>query len=68
MANPVKERIAVAEAEGAKLLHRERTRRHHKLTFAGPNGTFTLVCPGTPSDHRSILNWRADVRRIMRRQ
>lgn len=62
----VRDYIAVAEAEGAALVHAEQTRRHYRLTFAGPAGAFTVVTPGTPSDRRGILNFRADIRRRLR--
>lgn len=39
-----------------------KTKRSH-WRLASPTGGLTF-CPSTPSDHRSIANTRADVRRL----
>ncbi len=63
---PVRERIAIAEAEGATHLSTEHAKRHTKLTFIGPQGQFVLFACNSPSDRRGLLAFRADVRRALR--
>ncbi|MCX7062678.1 MAG: hypothetical protein NTZ11_17530 [Gammaproteobacteria bacterium] len=45
-----------------------RYRRGTKHGILVSNGRGNLVVPGTPSDHRSALNFRAQVRRMLRRE
>jgi hypothetical protein len=48
----------VAHARGAK---------HWQIRWGGSNGTTRFYSvPGTPSDHRSAANVRADIRRLLR--
>lgn len=56
----VRELLRAVEARGWTVT---RTRRHYRLTY--PNGGLVGV-PATPSDHRSLKNCAALVRRIER--
>jgi hypothetical protein len=63
----MKELIAVAIAEGARLIEAQhRGHTHIMMLFEGPAGRFRVLAPNSPSDIRYRLNFRSDVRRGMR--
>ena len=54
---------AFLEKEGAQDIKVVPGGRHNKLQFAINGKTQFFVLSGTPSDHRSILNARSQLRR-----
>lgn len=55
------------EELGVEEFSIDRARRHPRLTMVHAGTKLTYFMPGTPSDHRSWMNCRADVRRMVRR-
>lgn len=52
---------------GIEIVSTEKTRRNHYKIVADINGERKIfVASSTPSDHRSILNFTADVKRWKR--
>ncbi len=43
----------------------DRDGRHMRVSIA--HHSINLICPRTPSDHRWIMNWRAELRRQIAR-
>ena len=67
MTKVLKERIDVAEREGATFLWAEAQGNSHiRLRFVGPKGEFTLCAPASPSAINAIRDFRGDVRRAIR--
>lgn len=62
----IREIRKMVEREGLTLVSIDRSRRHPQVVVEknGKRGIF-VVC-GTPSDKRSMLNIRADMRRFAR--
>lgn len=59
--------IVVAEIEAAGYKPRVTyTKRHIKIHFKIGSQELLYVCPSTHSDHRSLMNNRACVRRLIR--
>ena len=56
----VEQLIRVAEDQGWRT---RRTKRGH-VVFYAPDGEGTAGTGGTPSDHRSIKNFRAQLKRL----
>lgn len=64
----VRHAIRAMEAKGATIVIGRKTGSGHlRLIVSLPNGEQRpLICPSTPSDHRSLKNTTARVRRWMR--
>lgn len=44
----------------------EKTSKHVKILITGPLGTRKVVTSSSPSDHRTMLNFKSDLRRVAR--
>lgn len=62
--------MRVFEDLGLEVVNTEMTgSNHYKFTTINSNGeTRFFIAPNTPSDHRSMLNFRAEVKRWKRRE
>jgi hypothetical protein len=64
---PVRERLAEAKKLGADVKSVDPTGSTHfriRLTYRGNERVF--ICGSSPSDRRSLVQWRADIKRWMR--
>lgn len=43
------------------------SKSHYRFAIFGPRGEATVIAARSPSDHRSLLNFRADVRRAAKK-
>lgn len=55
-----------AELDAAGIAYTTERGAHIKVRFSCNGQNRTYVCPNTHSDHRSILNCRTGIRRILR--
>lgn len=56
-----------AELEAAGLPFQvERGKNHPKIRFQVNGRSYTYVVPGSASDHRSMMNCRTGIRRMLR--
>lgn len=58
-AKDIRKLLKSLEAQGWRV---ERTKKGHYVAYA-PDGVGRVTIPGTPSDHRSMKNTLADLRR-----
>lgn len=56
-----------AELEAVGLDYQvERGKNHPKIRFQANGRSYTYVVPGSASDHRSMMNCRSGIRRMLR--
>lgn len=61
-----KEHLEILKQLNVNVISARQSGKHHVLRCEGPGGErFQTVFAKTPGDHRSLLNWRSDVRRAM---
>lgn len=59
--------IQAIEKLGGRVVDVQDTKKsHHKIYVAANNQSRFFICPGSPSDQKSVLNFMTHVRRWLR--
>lgn len=66
MARETPTTVVVAEIVAAGLEYQVDQGKHVKIRFYALGRRYTYTVPNTPGDHRTILNCRAGIRRLIR--
>jgi hypothetical protein len=66
MARETPTTVVVAELVAVGLKYEIEQGKHVKIRFFALGRRYTYTVPNTPGDHRSMLNCRAGIRRLIR--